>query len=62
MKLGGTLDVPTEYVYAAITPVDVRCLPLLTLLPPAHPAYPPYWLLLPGFIHRTRPVIPRVLM
>lgn len=47
-----------EYAYAAITPADVRCLPLLTSLAPAHPAYPPYWLLLPGLIHRTRPVIP----
>lgn len=47
-----------EYAYAAITPADVHCLPLLTSLAPAHPAYPPYWLLLPGLIHRTRPVIP----
>lgn len=47
-----------EYADASITPVDVHCLPLLTSLPPVKPAYPPYWLLLPGLIHRTRPVIP----
>lgn len=47
-----------EYAYESITPADVRCSPLLTSLPPANPAYPPYWPLLPGSIHRTRPVIP----
>lgn len=48
-----------EYASESITPADVRCLPLLTSLPAANPAYPPYWPLLPGLIHRTRPVIPR---
>lgn len=46
------------YMHPAITPVHICCLPLLTSVPPAQPAYP----LLPGLIHRTRPVIPPVLM